>query len=287
MEIAGKGAIVTGGASGLGLATVRMLLDQGARVCVVDRRDPPPGLASPGDLLVRPADVSDEDQMSEAVAAAAAAFGGLHVLVNCAGVGLAAPTVSEAGPLPLKLFRRVLEVNVTGTFNAIRLASDVMMRNQPDTKGERGVIVNTASTVAFEGQRGTQAYAASKGAVVAMTLPLAREFAPWGIRIVSIAPGIFDTPMFNSSGEDMKEWLAELVPFPPRLGDPPEYAALVRQIIENTMLNGTTLRLDGALTVGTGVSVGTGPSGVGAASTLANSGVEPDQTADDSGAQQE
>jgi NAD(P)-dependent dehydrogenase (short-subunit alcohol dehydrogenase family) len=244
MKLAGAGAIVTGGASGLGRATVEVLLAEGAQAVAFDRR-PEQGAS----FAVREVDVTDEEQVQAGIDFALEHCGRLDIVVNCAGMGLAAPAAGP-GAMDLRRFRKVLDVNVAGTFNVIRLAAPHMMANEPNEDGERGVIVNTASTVAFEGQIGTSAYAASKAAVVGMTLPLAREFAPHGIRVVTIAPGIFDTPMLNGSPPDMVEWLRLQVPFPPRTGRPPEYAALVRQIIENPMLNGETIRLDAALRVG-------------------------------------
>ncbi len=252
MEIEGKSAIVTGGASGLGEATVRRLLARGARVVIADVNEAAGrGLAeaSEGRAVFVRTDVTDEAAMRAAVAAATA-LGPLSLLVAAAGIGIARKILGKEGPHPLSDFRRVLEVNLTGTFNALRLAAAAMRQNEPDRDGERGVIVVTASVAAYEGQIGQAAYSASKGGVSALVLPAARELARYGIRVVGIAPGIFDTPMLGALPEAAKASLAEQVPFPRRLGRPEEYAALVEHIVENPMLNGTTLRLDGALRMG-------------------------------------
>jgi NAD(P)-dependent dehydrogenase (short-subunit alcohol dehydrogenase family) len=185
--------------------------------------------------------------MRRAIDAAIAAYGGLHILVCCAGVGTPDKVLGKEGPLDLQRFARVVQINLIGAFNAIRLAAEQMAKNAPNTEGERGVIVTTASVAAFEGQIGQAAYSASKAGVAGMTLPIARELARYGIRVVSIAPGIFDTPMLASLPEAVRLSLGQQTPFPPRLGRPDEYAALVQQIIENTMLNGETIRLDGAI----------------------------------------
>lgn len=250
MEINGIGVIVTGGASGLGRATAELLAGLGARVAILDR----PGSAGAdvaaalgGGAIFTEADVTDEAQVTAALEAAVREFGAVHVAVNCAGVGAAARTVSKDGPMPLGLFSRVVQVNLIGTFNVIRLAAARMALNQPNAGGERGVIVNTASVAAFDGQIGQAAYSASKGGVVGMTLPIARDLASLGIRVVTIAPGLFDTPMFAGLSAEARQALEANVPFPRRLGRPEEYALLVRQIVENPMLNGETIRLDGAL----------------------------------------
>ncbi len=250
MQIANSVALVTGGASGLGEATVRTLAGAGGRVMILDR----PG--SPGENLVAelgdrvgftPADVTDEAQVATAVAAAVDRFGALHAAVNCAGVGIAMRTVTREGPHPLDLFTKVIQVNLIGTFNVIRLAVAQMVKNTPNEEGERGVIVNTASVAAFDGQIGQAAYSASKGGVVGMTLPIARDLASLGIRVLTIAPGTFDTPMLAMAPEPLRQALAAQIPFPSRLGRPAEFAALVRHIMENVMLNGETIRLDGAI----------------------------------------
>jgi len=251
MRLEGTVAIVTGGASGLGEATVRTLLAGGARAAILDRpQSPGEQLArelGAGKALFTAADVTSADEVSRAVAAACAAFGAIHIAVNCAGVGVAMKTVSKQGPMPLEMFTKVIEINLIGTFNVIRLAAAEMAKNQPNEEGERGVIINTASIAAFEGQIGQAAYSASKGGVVGMTLPIARDLAPLGIRVMTIAPGTFDTPMLALLPQAQRDALGAAIPFPSRLGRPSEFAALARPIVENPMLNGGTIRLDGAL----------------------------------------
>ena len=253
MQIADSVALVTGGASGLGEATVRLLAGAGGKVTILDR----PGSA--GEALVAelgdgaafsPADVSDEAEVAAAVAGTVERFGALHVAVNCAGVGIAMRTITREGPHPLDLFTKVLQVILIGTFNVIRLAAAQMAENTPNAEGERGVIVNTASVAAYDGQIGQAAYSASKGGVVGMTLPIARDLAGVGIRVLTIAPGTFDTPMLAMAPEPLRQALAAQIPFPSRLGRPSEFAALVRHILENAMLNGETIRLDGAIRMG-------------------------------------
>ena len=250
MTIQGCVALVTGGASGLGEATVRRLVGAGAHAVILDR----PGSA--GDDVARalgeraafaPADVTSPDDVGAAVKLAVERFGTIHVAVNCAGVGAAMRTVTKQGPMPLEIFAKVIAVNLTGTFNVLRLAAAQMARNTPNEEGERGVIVNTASAAAFDGQIGQAAYSASKGGVVAMTLPIARDLSSLGIRVVTIAPGTFDTPMLAMLPDEQRQALAAQIPFPPRLGRPSEFAALACHIVENAMLNGETIRLDGAL----------------------------------------
>ena len=250
MQIAKSVALVTGGASGLGLATVRAVLEAGGRAVILDR----PGSAGEdvsrdlGDrVLFAPADVTNENEVAAAVARAVELFGALHVAVNCAGVGAAMKTVGKDGPMPLAVFTKVIEVNLIGTFNVTRLAAAQMAKNVPNEEGERGVVINTASAAAFDGQIGQAAYSASKGGVVGMTLPVARDLSRDGIRVCTIAPGIFETPMLLGMPKDVQEALAKQVPFPPRLGRPADYAQLVRHIVENEMLNGETIRLDGAI----------------------------------------
>ncbi|NQX27250.1 SDR family NAD(P)-dependent oxidoreductase [Microbacteriaceae bacterium VKM Ac-2854] len=240
MRIDGCAALVTGGASGLGAATAAALAEAGARVVVLDLPAAVVGLSDAvgGDVL-------DETAVSAAIARATD-LAPLRIVVNCAGVATPGRTLGRDGPLPLDVFERVLRINTVGTFNVVRLAAAAMARTEP-VDGERGVIVNTASVAAFDGQIGQAAYAASKGAVAAMTLPLAREFAASLIRVVTIAPGIFDTPMMAALPEAARESLGAQVPHPSRLGHPSEYAALVRHICENPMLNGETIRLDGAI----------------------------------------
>jgi NAD(P)-dependent dehydrogenase (short-subunit alcohol dehydrogenase family) len=248
MNIVEAGALVTGGASGLGAATARRLASLGAAVVVADlNREAGQALAGELGAPARFAetDVADEQSMRRAVDAAAE--NGLRILVCCAGVAPAEKALGKEGPLELSRFERVVRINLVGTFNAIRLAAARMAQNRPNDEGERGVIVTTASVAAFEGQIGQPAYAASKAAVAGMTLPLAREFARYGIRVVSIAPGIFDTPMLAGLPEPARASLGQQVPFPARLGRPEEFAALAQHIIENPMLNGETIRLDGAI----------------------------------------
>jgi len=248
MEIEGSGALVVGGASGLGAATARALAERGARVTIADvNAEQGQALADEIGGAFVAADVTDEEQVQAAVAAAAAAAGGLRISAHCAGIGFAQRTVSGRGPHPLEPFTRVIAVNLIGTFNALRLAAAAMSGNEPDAGGERGVCVNTASIAAFDGQIGQAAYSASKGGVVGMTLPVARDLARFGIRVCTIAPGLFDTPLLASLPEEAREALGASIPFPARLGRPSEYAALACHIVENPMLNGEVIRLDGAL----------------------------------------
>jgi len=250
MQIADSVALVTGGASGLGEATVRLIVGGGGRAMILDR----PGSA--GEALANElgervafsaADVTEEEQVRAAVARTVERFGTLNVAVNCAGVGVAMRTITRDGAHPLDLFAKVVHVNLIGTFNVIRLAASQMAKNTPTAEGERGVVVNTASVAAYDGQIGQAAYSASKGGVVGMTLPIARDLASTGIRVVTIAPGTFDTPMLAMAPEPVRQALAAQIPFPSRLGRPSEYAALVRHVLENVMLNGETIRLDGAI----------------------------------------
>lgn len=250
MELRAVRAVVTGGASGLGRATVARLVAAGGRAGILDLPTSPGAEAARalGDAACFvPADVTSADQVAAALREARARLGGLNVLVNCAGVAWAGRTVGKDGPHPLDVFVRVIEVNLVGTFNCLRLAAALMAENAPTDDGERGVVINTASVAAFEGQIGQAAYAASKAGVVGLTLPAARDLADVGIRVVTIAPGIFDTPMLALLPDAARESLTRQVPFPRRLGRPEEYAALVAHVVENPMLNGTTIRLDGAL----------------------------------------
>jgi NAD(P)-dependent dehydrogenase (short-subunit alcohol dehydrogenase family) len=248
MELKDVGAIVTGGASGLGAATARMLAGQGARVTVLDLNEEA-GTALAREIGGRFArvNVTDDGEAAEAVAAAEAAHGTTRVLVNCAGIAIAAKTVGREGqPHPLDQFRRVVEINLIGSFNMISKVAARLAGAEPIGE-ERGVIVNTASVAAFEGQVGQAAYSASKGGIVGMTLPIARDLAPSGIRVVTIAPGIFWTPMLHGLPPAAQDSLGKQVPFPSRLGKPEEYAQLVGSILANPMLNGETIRLDGAI----------------------------------------
>lgn len=247
MEIANNVFIVTGGASGLGAGTVRMLVANGGKIVIADLQEAAGEqlAAELGQKFVK-CDVTSE-QDGEAVVAAAVKLGPLMGLVNCAGIATAAKTLGKDGPHALHLFARTITVNLVGTFNMIRLASAAMAKNQPVATGERGVLINTASVAAYDGQIGQAAYAASKGGVVAMTLPIARDLARNGIRCNTIAPGIFGTPMMFGMPEEVQQALAASVPFPQRLGTPEDYAKLVHQIVTNEMLNGETIRLDGAI----------------------------------------
>ncbi|HET9223452.1 MAG TPA: 3-hydroxyacyl-CoA dehydrogenase [Roseiflexaceae bacterium] len=250
MEIQGRTFLITGGGSGLGAATARMLVGGGANVLIADVNRPAGESTAAelgGQARFSPADVTDEASVQAAVRMAIEAFGGLHGAVNCAGIAIAERTLGKSGPHPLESFTRIVTVNLIGTFNVIRLAAAAMAENQPSADGERGVIVNTASVAAFDGQIGQAAYSASKGGVVGMTLPIARDLARIGIRVMTIAPGIFETPMLAGLPEAARQSLGQQVPFPSRLGRPDEYAALVRQIVENGMLNGEVIRLDGAI----------------------------------------
>jgi NAD(P)-dependent dehydrogenase (short-subunit alcohol dehydrogenase family) len=250
MDISKSVFLISGGGSGLGAATARLLAENGGRVVIADvNADAGSSVAAAiGDhARFVQTDVTDEAAVQHAVDTARDAFGGLHGVVNCAGIGTAARVIGRDGPHPLALFTRTISINLIGTFNVIRLAAALMQHNQPGPSGERGVIVNTASVAAFEGQIGQAAYSASKGGIVGMTLPIAREFARYGIRVMTIAPGIFETPLLAGLPKEAQESLGKQVPFPARLGQPGEYAALVRHIIENQMLNGEVIRLDGAI----------------------------------------
>jgi len=247
MKLAGSVVLVTGGASGLGAATARRLVAGGAKAVIVDRDETRgPAFAKELGAVFVKADVTDADQVQAAIDEAGK-LGPLRVAVSCAGVGWAARTLDKTGkPHDLDLFKTVVGVNLVGTFNVLRLAASAMAKGEPEG-GERGVIVNTASVAAFDGQIGQIAYAASKAGVVGMTLPAARDLAPAGIRVITIAPGIFDTPMLGALPEDKRAALAADVVFPKRLGDPAEYGALVAALVENAYLNAETIRLDGAL----------------------------------------
>jgi NAD(P)-dependent dehydrogenase (short-subunit alcohol dehydrogenase family) len=249
MHIEGLVGLVTGGASGLGRATAEALLAAGGSVvlCDLERSNGAVVAKEMGDRAVfAPTDVTSEEDVRAAVAVAVERFGGLHIAVNCAGIGWAQRTITRDGPHDMKIFELVVRVNLIGTFNVIRLTADQMSKQEPIGE-ERGVIVNTASVAAFDGQIGQAAYSASKSGVVGMTLPIARDLAGRLIRVCTIAPGTFDTPMLAGLPEPQRRALAEQIPHPKRLGEPSEYAALVRHIVENPMLNGETIRLDGAI----------------------------------------
>ncbi|XP_037539788.1 3-hydroxyacyl-CoA dehydrogenase type-2 [Nematolebias whitei] len=250
--VKGMVGLVTGGASGLGRATVERLVQCGASAVIVDlpSSDGPALAASLGTQCVfSPTDVTSEADVQSAVSLAREKFGRLDVAVNCAGVAVAIKTynVNKDIPHSLEDFQRVINVNIAGSFNVIRLAVGEMKNNEPDADGHRGCIINTASVAAFDGQMGQAAYSASKGGIVGMTLPIARDLAPLGIRVVTIAPGLFSTPLLASLPEKVRSFLARQVPFPPRLGDPAEFAHLVTSVVENPMINGEVIRLDGAL----------------------------------------
>ncbi len=253
MQIKDKVFLVTGAGSGLGAATARALAEVGAKVLLADLN------VEAGEKLAQElgaatcfvgTDVASESSAVNAINTAISRFGALHGLVNCAGIAPAEKVLGKEGPHRLESFAKVININLVGTFNMIRLAAEAMMKNEPDAGGERGVIVNTASVAAYEGQLGQAAYAASKGGIVALTLPVARELARSGIRCVTIAPGIMETPMLLGMPPEVQESLGKMVPFPSRMGKPAEYAALVKHIAENSYLNGEVIRLDGAIRMG-------------------------------------
>jgi NAD(P)-dependent dehydrogenase (short-subunit alcohol dehydrogenase family) len=250
MELNRSTFIITGGASGLGAATARMVVAGGGNAVLADLKEDE-GRALATELGNRArfvlTDVTSDDSAQAVVSAAVQHFGGLHGLVNCAGVVHGEKVVGKEGPHSLAAFARTITINLVGTFNMIRVAADAMAKGAPNAEGERGVIVNTASVAAFDGQIGQAAYAASKGGIVALTLPIARELARSGIRVMTIAPGIFHTPMMASLAADVQEALGKMVPFPPRLGRAEEFASLVAEIVRNEMLNGEVIRLDGAI----------------------------------------
>lgn len=249
MKIEGSGALVSGGASGLGEATVRRLHEAGAKVVIADV-NPEKGepLAEELGATFIQCDVREEDQVQAAVDKAAEVDGGLRIAVSCAGTGIPVKVASSKGPHPLDAFKVIIDINLIGTFNVMRLSAFSMLSdNEPDGEGERGVLINTASVAAFEGQVGQIAYSASKGGVVGMTIPAARDLADKGIRVNTIAPGLFDTPLLGALPQEQRDALGAQVPFPSRLGRPAEYGQLVESIVENPMLNGETIRLDGAI----------------------------------------
>jgi NAD(P)-dependent dehydrogenase (short-subunit alcohol dehydrogenase family) len=247
---AGRTFLITGGASGLGAATARRLAAAGANVVISDVNSEAGGRFARevgARALFAAADVADEAEVAAAIAAGREKFGALHGAVNCAGIAPGERILGRSGPHRLESFRRAVDINLTGTFNVLRLAAQAMADNEPDGEGERGVIINTASVAAFEGQVGQAAYSASKAGVAGLTLPAARELARLGIRVMAIAPGVFETPMVAAFTAELRQSLAAQVPFPPRLGRPEEYAALVEHIIVSPYLNGEVIRLDGAL----------------------------------------
>lgn len=251
MNIEHKVAIITGGASGLGEATARNLIAHSAKTVVLDLNSDR-GLAMQREfgedkLIFLKTDVTSESEVTEALAKAISAFGQIDICINCAGIGSGIKTVGKNGAHPLEAFQKVININLIGTFNVLRLCAEKMQTNSPNEEGERGVIVNTASVAAFDGQVGQVAYSASKGAIVGMTLPIARDLARSGIRCMTIAPGLFHTPLFDTLPNEAYDSLCAQVPFPARLGKPNEYAKMVQSIVENPMLNGETIRLDGAI----------------------------------------
>lgn len=250
MDIKGNAFIVTGGASGLGEATVRALVKKGGRAAIFDLSD------EGGNTLANElgesaiychTDVSSDASVQEAVSKTIEAFGTIYGAINCAGIGIPAKVIGKKGPMPLEKFTKVIDVNLVGTFNVIRLAAAKMAENTANSEGERGVIINTASVAAYEGQVGQAAYSASKAGIVGMTLPIAREFADSGIRVVTIAPGLFETPMFAALPEKARESLQQQLPFPSRFGRPSEFALLVESILANPVINGETIRIDSAM----------------------------------------
>ena len=248
MDISGSGALVVGGASGLGEATARRLAEAGAVLTIADvNADRGQAVAEELGASFAQVDVREEAQVQAAVEQAAAADGGLRIAITCAGTGWAQKVANSNGPHPLQPFEIIIAINLIGTFNVLRLAAAAMIGNEPNADGERGVLVNTASVAAFDGQIGQVAYSASKGGVVGMTLPVARDLAQYGIRVNTIAPGLFDTQLLAALPEEARESLGKTIPFPPRLGRPSEYAQLAEQIVANPMLNGETIRLDGAI----------------------------------------
>ena len=250
MEISNKVALITGGASGLGLSTAKTLVESGANVMLLDLNEDN-AKAAVEDLGDKStyviANVTDEESVQNAINETLKKFGGINIVVNCAGIGSASKTVGRDGAHPLDYFKTVVDINLNGTFNVLRLAAVEMGNNEPNSDGECGVIINTASVAAYDGQIGQAAYSASKGGVVGMTLPIARDLARMGIRINTIAPGIFDTPLMAMAPDTVRNPLIEMTQFPKRLGIPTEYAALTKHIIENAFLNGETIRLDGAI----------------------------------------
>jgi NAD(P)-dependent dehydrogenase (short-subunit alcohol dehydrogenase family) len=247
MNLNNKTFLITGGASGLGLGTAKALLAKGANVSIIDLKPP---IEANGTLFYNKADVRNELEVRAAIDKTIEKYGQIDGVVNCAGIGPPKRVVGKDGPHPLDFFQNVIDINLVGTFNVIRLAVNEMQKNNPLDSEERGIVISTASVAAFDGQIGQAAYSASKGGIVSMTLPMAREFARMGIRVMCIAPGIFETPLLAGLPQEAQDSLGQQVPFPKRLGKPTEYASLVIQIIENQMLNGETIRLDGSIRMG-------------------------------------
>jgi len=250
MNVKNSVAVVTGGASGLGEACVRNLFSSGAKIAIFDfAADRGEKIAAElgKDVIFAQTDVADEAGVQGAINKTMETFGAINIAINCAGGAVPMKVLSKKGPMPLAAFNKTIQINLVGTFNVIRLAVEQMVKNPPGTDGEKGVIINTSSVAAFDGQIGQADYSASKGGIVAMTLPIARECADYGIRVMTIAPGLFDTPLLHGLPEAAREALGKMVPFPQRLGQPAEFASLARHIIENHMLNGEVIRLDGAI----------------------------------------
>ncbi|KQC11735.1 MAG: 3-hydroxy-2-methylbutyryl-CoA dehydrogenase [Smithella sp. SDB] len=250
MNIQDSIVVVTGGASGLGEACVRNLLSGGAKIAIFDfAADRGEKLAAElgKDVLFAKTDVTDDATVQEAINKTMESFGAINITINCAGGGVPMKVLSKKGPMPLASFSQVIQLNLIGTFNVVRLVVEQMVKNSSDADGEKGVIINTSSVAAYDGQIGQAAYSAAKGGIVSMTLPIARECADYGIRVMTIAPGLFDTPLLRGLPDAVREALGKTVPFPQRLGKPDEFAFLVRHIIENRMLNGEVIRLDGAI----------------------------------------
>lgn len=250
MKLVDTVAVITGGASGLGEATVRNFVEGGAKVAIFDmnaERGEAVAAELGDSVIFHKTDVTSEDDVKVGIAAAMNAFGKITANVNCAGIGVASKTLGKEGPHDLGLFKKTIDINLTGTFNTFRLCAEQMAKNEPNEDGERGVIVNTASVAAYDGQKGQVAYSATKGAIVGMTLPVSRDLAYYGIRIMAIAPGLFLTPLFEGLGQEVVDSLSAQVTFPKRLGSPSEYGALARTIVESPYMNGETIRLDGAI----------------------------------------
>lgn len=253
MKLSGTTALVTGGASGLGWAVVRRFMEKGAHVAVLDldKEENRTKVAALGDQVAFfPTDITQSTQVSKAIDETAKKWGAPSIVINCAGVGSAGKTLKDGKPFPLDVFAKTIEINLIGIYNVCRLAAVPMSKNKPNEEGERGVMINTASIAAFEGQMGQSAYAASKGGIASLTLPMARDLGEFGIRVVTIAPGIFDTPMLALLPEPVRQSLGQQAPFPKRLGRPDEFAALAEHVVENPMLNGEVIRLDGAMRMG-------------------------------------
>lgn len=252
MKLTGTVAVVSGGASGLGEATCRLLIEKGAKVAILDMNEERgAGLSAEfGDgAIFCKTDVTDPQSVQTATDQTVETFDAIHIAISCAGVGYASKVLTKKGPIDMKLFDTVVRINLYGTMNVIRSAAEQMLKNTSNADGEKGVVINTASGAAFEGQIGQAAYSASKAALVGMTLPIAREFADYGIRVMTIAPGLFETPMVAGLPDKVREALISMLPFPQRMGQPYEFAMMCQQIIENPMLNGRTIRLDGAATM--------------------------------------